>query len=117
MRVNDKQKNLNVIEEEAQLTDMGLTDEELDGIRGGRLTGAEEDGGGGIGGDWIINHNETTVSDNEVEAQLTDLGLTDEELDGIRGGKLTGSEDGGGGGMGGDWIINHNETILTDTLN
>ncbi|HKS41349.1 MAG TPA: hypothetical protein VJX74_12120, partial [Blastocatellia bacterium] len=53
----------------------------------------------------------------EDEAQLTDMGLTDEELDGIRGGGLTGSDDGGGGGMGGDWVINHNETILTDTLN
>lgn len=162
MRVTDKQKNLNVIEDEAQLTDLGLTDEELDGIKGGPRPGSE-DGGGGIGGDWIINHNETTlidegdevrladltvtdeeadkvsggvgqqpvidpnpgfkwnhnetiVSDDEVEARLTELGLTDEELDGIKGGRI-GSEDDGGGGMGGDWVINHNETILTDTLN
>src|SRR6185503_17619486 len=109
MRANDKQKNLNVIEDEAQLTDLGLTDEELDGIKGGRLTGSE-DGGGGIGGDWVINHNETTAADIE----LADVGLTDEELDGIKGGRLTGSEDGGGGGMGGDWVLNHNETTARD---
>jgi hypothetical protein len=112
MRANDKQKNLNVIEDEAQLTDMGLTDEELDGIRGGRLTGAEEDGGGGIGGDWLINHNETTAKDNATEVELADFGLTDEELDGIKGGR----EDDGGGGMGGDWVINHNETTVSDEV-
>src|SRR5215216_5592855 len=102
MRVNNEQKNLNVIEDEAQLTDLGLTDEELDGIKGGRLTGSE-DGGGGMGGDWIINHNETTAKDNATDIELADVGLTDEELDGIRGGRLTGSEDGGGGRTGGDW--------------
>jgi hypothetical protein len=62
MRGNDKQKSLNVIEDEAQLTDVGLTDEELDGIRGGRMPGSE-DGGGGMGGDWVINHNETILTD------------------------------------------------------
>src|SRR5215212_1539764 len=116
MRVNDEQKNLNAIEDEAQLTDLGLTDEEMDGIKGGGLVGAEDGGGGRTGGDWIINHNETTAKDNAAEIELADLGLTDEELDGIKGGPRPGSED-GGGGMGGDWIINHNETILTDTLN
>ena len=109
MRVTDKQKILNVIEEEAQLTDMGLTDEELDGIKGGPRPGSED------GGIWINNHNETIAKDNATEIELADFGLTDEELDGIKGGRA-GSED-GGGGIGGDWVINHNETILTDTLN
>ncbi|HEX9001249.1 MAG TPA: hypothetical protein VGB07_15195, partial [Blastocatellia bacterium] len=71
-------------------------------------------GGGGIGGDWIINHNEMTVSDPEEDAQFDDLELTDDESDGIKGGTRTGADDGGGGRSGGDWIINHNEMILRD---
>jgi hypothetical protein len=47
----------------------------LDGIKAGR---GSEDGGGGMGGDWVINHNETTVRDEDDEAQLGDLSLTDE---------------------------------------
>lgn len=51
-----------------------------------------------------------------TEAQVADLDLTDEELDGIKGGPVStvGSEDGGGGRTGGDWIINHNEMTLSD---
>lgn len=67
-----------------------------------------------MGGDWVINHNETTVSDEEDEAQLTDLGLTDKELDVIKGGQSGESKrppDGGG------FINNHNETVLSDTSN
>ncbi len=98
---------------EAQLTNLELTDDELDGIKGGTRPGSE-DGGGGIGGDWIINHNEMTVSDPEEDAQFDDLELTDDESDGIKGGTRTGADDGGGGRSGGDWIINHNEMILRD---
>ena len=51
-----------------------------------------------------------------TEAQVSDLDLTDEELDGIKGGPSSnpGSEDGGGGRMGGDWILNHNEVLVSD---
>ncbi len=51
-----------------------------------------------------------------TEPQLTDFDLTDEELDGIKGGPgpRPYSEDGGGGGMGGDWVLNHNETVVND---
>jgi hypothetical protein len=61
-------------------------------------------------------NNKMTVEDaaNVLEAQLTDLELTDDELDGIKGGTRTGADDGGGGRSGGDWIINHNEMILRD---
>ena len=62
------------------------------------------------------NHHLKPLEDNEIE--LYDLGLLDDEVGEIKGGPGNpGSEDGGGGGMGGDWVINHNETILADTQN
>ena len=70
MRVSNEQQDVS----DAQLTDLGLTDEELDGIKGG---GGDDGGGGRSGGDWVLNHNETTVSDKEDGAQLADLGPTD----------------------------------------
>lgn len=50
------------------------------------------------------------------EPQLADLELPeDEQLDEIRGGfQRTGVDDGGGGRTGGDWIMNHNETMAAD---
>jgi hypothetical protein len=63
MNLQNSKQNSNITVEDAasalepQLTDLALLDdEELDDIKGGRL--GSEDGGGGIGGDWVINHNE-----------------------------------------------------------
>jgi hypothetical protein len=106
---------------DAQINDLDLTDEELDSIKGGPNPGGADDGGGGgrTGGDWIINHNEMTLRDAHdllpAEAQVTDLDLTDEELDSIKGGPNPGgADDGGGGRSGGDWIMNNNEMMLRD---
>ena len=116
MRVNNEQQNLNAVNDARKalasyenelsiLDDLFLTAETETEIKAGCI---------GCGwGPPVTNHNETTVSDKEDEAQLDDLGLTDDELDRIKGGR-GGSEDGGGGGMGGDWVINHNETTVND---
>lgn len=107
MKVNNEQQNLSAINDaweapapsaeanEAQLADLRLTDEELDGIKGG--TGDEPTttierptGGGG----FINNHNETTVKDGEAGGQvcLTDLPVADEQAEEIKGGRLTNVE-------------------------
>ena len=120
MRVNNERQDLNAINDGGKapvspgndpsiLDDLFLTAETESNIKAGCL--------GCVGGPPVINHNETTVSDDEVEAQLTDLGPADEELDGIKGGPdgtRPGGDDGGGGRSGGDWVINHNETTLSD---
>jgi hypothetical protein len=92
-------------------TELELTDEELDGIKGGLSAEPTRppDGGG-----FINNHNETVAGDEEGEsneiAQLADLPVADEQAEEVRGG-----QDGGTGSRtGGDWIMNHNETVAGD---
>ncbi len=109
MRMNNRMNNHNEKtvrgeKDDAQLTDLGLTDEELDNIKGGR-TGSEGGGGGRTGGDWIINHNETTVSDKEGEARLADLAVAREQAEEVSGGRLRGyGNDVLIGGAGNDFV-------------
>lgn len=81
------------------LDDLILSDEELDGIKGG------SDGSGRTGGDWIVNHNETTTSDEagEGEAQIADLPVADRESEEIKGGPYSVTR------------LNHNEIITSDS--
>lgn len=95
MSVNNDQQDLNAINDarqvlvstekaEAQLSNLGLTDEELDGIKGGP---GGNGGGGRTGGDWIMNHNETTLSDGDDKAQLAVLPVTTDQEAQVMGGR------------------------------
>jgi hypothetical protein len=86
-------QNQKQISEEAgefiELADLSVTDEQADIICGGDGTTAstaptKPPGGGG----FVNNHNETTTRDGEEDTACTELTLTDEELDGIKGGPL-----------------------------
>ena len=82
MRVNNKQQDLNTSDDPAQLPNLGLTDDELDGIKGGPGTGPAVE----IDPSFKWNHNETTVSDENDETQLADLRLTDAASGTVKGG-------------------------------
>ncbi|HKG23751.1 MAG TPA: hypothetical protein VKC34_17755 [Blastocatellia bacterium] len=91
--------------------ELELTDEELDGIKGGTSSEPTRPPGGG---GFINNHNETVGGDEEDEineiAQLADLPVAVEQADEVRGGP-----DGGTSSRtGGLWINNHNETVAGD---
>lgn len=122
MRVNNEQQNLSASNDAweapapadeanaAQLADLRLTAEELDGIKGGCGPFHEAPSRPPIGG-YINNHNETTVSDGEDEQgffEFADLSLTDEQLAEIKGGG------GGGWGCHDCGFSNHNETMAED---
>ena len=62
------------VEEFFPVADLSLTDEQLDDIKGGPGSGGY--GSGGV----LMNHNETTMEDEEAEADsLTDLPVASEE--------------------------------------
>ncbi len=81
-----------------EFADLNLTDEELDGIKGG---GTWPPPGG------TLNHNQTVVSDETDLDELEDLLLTDAQESEIKGGG-TWPPPGG--------TFNHNETVAKDDV-
>ncbi len=104
--MNNEQQNLSVIEDEGQLTNLRLTDEEMDGIKGGTSNPPLQPprGGGQGGGGYIGNHNETTTEDDEME--FDDLMLSEAHENDIKAGCPSCNW--------GPPLINHNETTVSD---
>jgi autotransporter-associated beta strand protein len=69
------------------LADLPVTDEQAEQAKGGQIEVLSFSWGMHQSGAFP-NHNETSTCDEEEDAAFTELSLTDEELDGIKGGPL-----------------------------
>ncbi len=84
--MNQQNNNLTSADnaERFELADLQIADEQADAVCGGAEQIDRPRPPGGTG--FVNNHNETASQDEEGCAAFTELSLTDEELDGIKGG-------------------------------
>lgn len=117
------QEHLNLTTEDATehlaLADLPVADDQAGVICDGEETVTTRPPGGT---GYVNNHNEAALNDEEEEAPYTDLSLTNEELDGIKGGAVChgvsviayARVDGVSLLSNQSGLSNHNETLVAD---
>ncbi len=114
--INQQNNNLTSADnaDRFELADLPIADEQADAVCGGAEQIDRPRPPGGTC--FVNNHNETASQDEEDCAAFTELSLTDEELDGIKGGPLCHGVSVLGWARvdGVSPMSNHNETLAED---